>query len=551
MLLSRKSSFFSSQLIILIGLIILGCLVYAKSLGFELVYLDDNYWVNDYRWPAHTFPQIVNFFTSPDPISKNFYRPLIKLSFILNTYGGQERLWIYHLTNLLIHLVNACLVFILFKEFGYHRRMSFLLASIFTVHPMLAQSVVWIPGRTDSLMALPIFLSFIFLLKFENQGKRWFLIGHYLCWLLALMTKETALIFPAACLTYLYFIRRERLLRLLLLSLPWLIIAISWWFIRKKFITSDIASSTFWPYLKYNAQGLFFFLAKVFFPFNMPGMIIKPDMKMIEAVIVLGLVTFLLFLSKKRTRYILFALAWYIIFSLPAMATTMLFYEYRFYVPIIGALMILMEINLGKIRRGPWAESDAASPPKARRSISAVAVLLIVVLAVASFYYSDTYKDRWTFWQNAVKTSPQLSLAHNNLGSMFFLKDDLDHAEEEYKKALALNPEEPMAHLNLGIIYMKKGFYTASEEEYKKEIAIYPEMANAYYNWGVLKMSQGQNYQAEILWLKTIELNPIHITANQNLALYYFAEHNFSQARYYVQQMRAKGIPVPSALEGL
>ena len=52
--------------------------------------------------------------------------------------------------------------------------------------------------------------------------------------------------------------------------------------------------------------------------------------------------------------------------------------------------------------------------------------------------YSDRFANRMVFWKSAVQSSPQSALAHRNLGAMYYLDNDFNKAETEFKKALKI-----------------------------------------------------------------------------------------------------------------
>lgn len=77
----------------------------------------------------------------------------------------------YHLTNLLIHLANSILVFIFLGRLKVSKEISFFFSVVFAVHPVLAQAVVWLAGRKDSLLNFFVLFSFIFLIDFLEKRK--------------------------------------------------------------------------------------------------------------------------------------------------------------------------------------------------------------------------------------------------------------------------------------------------------------------------------------------------------------------------------------------
>ena len=96
---------------------------------------------------------------------------------------------------------------------------------------------------------------------------------------------------------------------------------------------------------------------------------------------------------------------------------------------------------------------------------------------------------------------------------------------------------------------MNRNRIDEAEREYKLEILINPNYENVHSNLGLLYFRQGKLREAEALWKKTLELNPKYIAAYKYLAVYYFNQKDFNSAIDYIEQLKAKGIPIPREFE--
>ncbi|MBZ0166415.1 MAG: hypothetical protein K8I00_06365, partial [Candidatus Omnitrophica bacterium] len=157
-----------------LAVILAGVILYWHSLHFELTFLDDNVWLEDYRWYLKKTTDLGSVFFQPDVLFNGlFYRPLIYLSFILDTRWDTGSLLAYRVTNIGLHVINACLVYGILRRLEYPRRLVTWFALCFTVHPVLTQAVVWIPGRTDSLLAVFVFAGFWSYVSWSADRKWW------------------------------------------------------------------------------------------------------------------------------------------------------------------------------------------------------------------------------------------------------------------------------------------------------------------------------------------------------------------------------------------
>ena len=127
--------------------------LFAPTLLTGLIDLDDTTMILDLNTPGK-YTSLKALFA---PTHGRYFRPVLKLSFIL-----ESRLWHfnypgYHLTNIIIHISNAILLYFIsltfFKEKPFSRKISFAAALLFVVHPLSCESVAWISGRTDLLSA--------------------------------------------------------------------------------------------------------------------------------------------------------------------------------------------------------------------------------------------------------------------------------------------------------------------------------------------------------------------------------------------------------------
>jgi hypothetical protein len=141
-----------------------------------------------------------SLWTYVSPSGSLYYRPLIGLSFLADTLlHGLSPFWM-HLENILLHLINAVLVFFivyhLLPENNRNTSLAPLFASfLFALHPLNTESVNWISGRTDVLATMFLLVTSLLLLKYKaGNEKRYFLVS-LVTLLAAAFSKETALAF--------------------------------------------------------------------------------------------------------------------------------------------------------------------------------------------------------------------------------------------------------------------------------------------------------------------------------------------------------------------
>ncbi len=526
-----------------------GFLVYFKSLFFGFTYLDDNVLIiNNYRFLGQLSNVLEAFRHEVFHIlhsSAAYYRPMLTVSLILDAQLGGVSPFIYHFTNIIIHLAASCLVFKFLTKLGYARQLAFFFSLIFSVHPVLAQAVSWIPGRNDSLMAVFGLASFIFFLDFLETKRIWHCLAHVFFLGLAVFTKESALMLMPMCVLYYILIwkkegrkkgeiSRHRNIPLFIFT-GWLAVSGFWFLMRSAALSNNpmpMAGVDMAKSVLLNLPALIQFIGKIIFPFNLSVLPLVQDTTFVYGILALALIVPALFFSKRaRSGFIIFGASWFLLFLLPSFirpnpAIVADFIEHRVYMPLAGFFILLLEADIIKNLDFKLKRYFAASG------------IIIILFAAITFFHIGNFKDRLSFWSNAAAKSPHSPLAHRNLGAMYYLAGLPDKAEPEYRKALELNPLEPMAHNNLGLIYASRGNFKDAEEEYKKELAINPAYDDVHFNLGVLYYKLGEFKKAEMLWKKVIELNPDYTDAYANLHAYYYSQGDFAQGAYFESKFK-------------
>lgn len=138
--------------------------------------------------------------------SGQYYRPVLYLTFLLDTFAWGLLESFMHLENILLHLGSSILVYILARQLVKAQQLNtpwlpMVTAMMFGLHPIATEPVNWVSGRTDLLAAFFVLTSQV--LFFQSIHKRSFLYGlaGAMAMLLGCLSKETALfILPAVLL---------------------------------------------------------------------------------------------------------------------------------------------------------------------------------------------------------------------------------------------------------------------------------------------------------------------------------------------------------------
>ncbi len=402
----------------------------------------------------------------------------------------------YHLTNVILHLCSALLVWHLLKKLGL--RLAWIGGLIFAIHPVLVESVAWMAELKNTL-SMPFFLlSACAWIDYERRGKSeyyWLSLGLFL---VAMLCKTTMVMFPVIILLYAWW-KRDR---------------IGWSDLKKSapfFLISLVLSLAVIKYLRYGVGeefiplggffsrmacaglSLSFYFSKCLLPVEL--LPIYPQWKIDPPSLiqflpwpVWGGAIYWLWTKAKRepwARHVLFGLGFFLLNLLPFVGfRTISFMRFTWvmdhflYLPILG-LLGLAVAALGQLEE----RLSATMRPYAMGGLAVV----LVLLAVGSHRYAKTFTNAQTQWNYTIQHSPNAWPAYNNLGNFLSDAGQLQAAMGQYGEALRLNPNYPEAHNNLGIIYAKMGRFSEAIDQFKEALRLCPTLASAQDNMAMVQ----------------------------------------------------------------
>src|SRR5215471_13407256 len=210
--------------------------VYSTALSFNFIGFDDVGILKERYFIIGDLSKIKLAFTTDAFLGTNasFYRPLQTISFMLDAFIGGPKPFIYHFTNLVLYIVGSLCVYWLLLTLGYQRLVSLLLALLFALHPMFVPMVAWIPTRGDLLLTIFVVVSFVLFIKSFRANRPGLVVWHGISFLLAFLSKETAVAVPILCLLYYHFELRKTKERKLITRyfVVWLIAGAVWYFLH-------------------------------------------------------------------------------------------------------------------------------------------------------------------------------------------------------------------------------------------------------------------------------------------------------------------------------
>lgn len=491
---SVLSDYFQRYRIHYIIIFIVIIIVYSQVLFFSLGKLDEYNiivqnltFLSDFRNLKEAFLNNPFFNRGGD-----FYRPLQNVSFMIDAHISGPEGWGYYMTNIILHGLTCCLVFYLLKLLGNKKQIAFLLTILYAVHPLFVQTVAWAPSRGDLLMAAFGLLSIISFIRYVRSNQSWLALIHIVSFGLALFSKEAAIVIPVICGLYYLFIDKEKKVSPLALSIPvlcWLLLIALFFYIRIVLVKISVPADQFGfiPFLK-NLRTLPEFIFKIFIPIGLSPMPSFSFSFTVVGIILIAVLTGLALKFKSGYgRLPAFGLAWFLLFTVPALAYINIFgsaacdyMEHRAYVPSIGILIFIDQ----------FLANDKHT--RTNKNIPVYLVLIIVIFGIYSFVYSRNYKTPVAFYNRSISTNPVSAVAWYCRGTVV-MQDEKKYTDaiRDFEEALHIKPDYARAFLNRGFCREQLNDINGAMNDYITASRLNPLAYEPHFDMASLKNSLG------------------------------------------------------------
>ncbi len=516
--LNRKFLLVSLALIVLAGI-----LVYANSLGGQLVWDDET--LVRYNPYIKDWSHLPKIFTSRlGSVAKEagaFYRPVQTFTYLVNYSFGRLNVTGYHLMNMAWHILAALSLFGLIQILFKDGKLSLLCALLFIVHPIHTEAVAYISGRADSLAAFFIFLSFILYLKHGEKKGVFVLGGMMISYVLALLSKEISLILPPLVFFYHYAFSKPVDKKAFSVLAGTLIGYILW---RLLVVGGGSVAEGIPPAFFERLPGVFVALTNYYrllvLPFDLHmeyGGLLFPyaEPKAIVGVVLLALTLLYVLSKRRRDPFLFFAAGWFFITLLPS---SNLFFpinaymaEHWLYLPSIGFFLIVARFLIALYE-----------DQKHKGLAIAVMIGLLAFYGVLTVRQNRYWNNGIDFYKRMLHYAPSSSRLYNNLAKAYHDDGKNDELIEILRAAIQLQSDNALAHNNLGNAYKETGNFKEAVRSYQQAIAIDPKHAGPYYNLSTI-YSDIENKKDEAIALlnKSIELSPNFSKSYNKLGLIY------------------------------
>lgn len=484
----------------LVVLAVLILLPYIQMNSHEFINWDDPYYIyhNPVVSAGLSWTGIAWAFTTG--ITANWH-PLTWISHMLDVSLFGPSPAAAHMTNLLWYIGCVILIFFLFLRFGASLEAAFFMAAFFGVHPLHVESVAWASERKDLLCAFFFLSSMLFYLDYAREKKWSLYLLITFTFVLSLLSKPMAVTWPCVALLLDYWpLKRFRneFRKVFYEKIPWFILTICSSIITiivqnknetvkslVDFTITDRLANALISYAVYIRQSFWPLDLTVFYPY--PNHI--NSLSVIEACVILGLLTFAAIRQRKDHPYFLWGLLFYLGVLFPAIGIIQVGVQAH-----ADRYTLLPQLGI-IIGLGLFLDKSMINI-KSRQLFAVIMSVVIIILAGLTFRQVSYWKDNVKLFNQNLAVAGDNELAHFNLGAAYLGKNDLELAVIHLSAAAGMNPGEVTTYNNLGIAYLRQNKLSLAEACFRKAILINSAIAQPHFHLAVIKIRQGNINEA-------------------------------------------------------
>ncbi len=555
-------------------ILILTVIVYSNSINNGFLNWDDDRYVTGNPYLLLSWHNIKYFFSHFYFV---MYIPLSMVSYMFDYHiVALSQPWVYHLHNLILHLINTILVFYVVKKLFSKEKdkkniYAFFVAFLFGIHPLHVESVSWIAERKDVLYSLYFLLSLLAYFKYISSKKKVFYVITFILFLLSLFAKTQAVVLSLILILIDYyrlnFLSDKKKLKaflklkdkeqwtLFLEKIPFLVLSLVFGYIAIKASGSNepfaeslshhrIAVQTGYGFIEsvmLVSYSLFMYIAELIIPFKQSAVHPYPfEQGTMPAYYFLFFIFTILFFSVliwawlKKKKLLFFSLAFFFfnIFIVLRIKNFVISEHYE-YLPSIGIFVLFV-----------YFVRELYLKHKGLRVVILILTLFYFsFLSYKTFERNKVFKDSLSFWNDVSAKYPNVIVAYYNkanylqkIGDQKIAHDkkqaskDYLQAISNYQKAIKLNDSYIGAYSNLGITFAKLGKYKKAIDNFDKVIQLDSSYGDVYSNRGNAFALIGKWKKALNDYNQSIRLKPNFPDPLYNRGLAYLNIDKFKKA---------------------
>jgi len=391
---------------------------------------------------------------------------------------------VFHLFNLVFHLISVCLVFLLLAQLLKHAGAALMGSLLFALHPLQVESVCWITGMRDVLAGVLSFGSVLLYLKFTQRKEKFlYYMGALVLFIFAITTKISALILPLIVLSIATLIKGRGIKETFKEMIPWFLIGGVIFVIALDANNTSVSHTNMYPGIADRfllaANSLYFYVSKLFWPHPLafdygylPGGMVKDP----KSYVVLALLFFALFgvirWRKRVDKVLLCGSLIFIVGLLPVLGFVPFIFQHIS--TVADRYLLISFLGVGLV----FGRLFLLFPNSVFRTVMMGS---IVLMGLKTHSQIGVWETDQTLYENAVKVNPNSWLATNNLGLVYEQQANWPKAIYYYKRSTEILPTTS-GYNNLGAAYVAANQYLNAEWAFQNAIRLQPTVKELRYN---------------------------------------------------------------------
>ena len=518
-------------------LVLAAIIVYWPASNHDFINLDDDVYVTDnpniqsgLSWQGVKWAFTTDYATN--------WHPLTWLSLMLDCELFGVRPGPMHLVNVLFHIANTILLFLVLARMTKGVWQSVFVAGLFALHPLHVESVAWVAERKDVLSTLFWLLTMLAYAWYVERPSAGRYIVALVFFAMGLMAKPMLVTLPFVLLLLDYWplgrfsFSRRLIIKLILEKAPFILLAGVSGVIT--FVIQHKAGAMAVIPLKERVANAICscldYIGKMFWPAHL-GVLYPfpagflPVAKVILYGVILILITALVFYYGRRFKYLPVGWLWYLGTLVPVIGIVHVggqaMADRYTYIPLIGLFIIIAFGAAALCRKIPFRKVILAT------LASAVLLACAVAASIQLTYWKDSLilldhtltviesksphivsAASGRHLDESFRFIPNSPVIHNNYGNALRKAGRIDEAIDYYKFALLLDPKYAPARYNLAISLGVRSRYDEATEQCRIYLVAYPNDADMQTNLGIMLLKQGKLDEGIESIKKALQINP-------------------------------------------
>ncbi|MBN2283461.1 MAG: tetratricopeptide repeat protein [Deltaproteobacteria bacterium] len=460
------------------------------------------------------------------------------------------RAGMHHLVNVLFHVMNSILLFLLLKRMTGALWQSFFVVVLFALHPLHVESVAWISERKDVLSTFFLMLTLLSYNLYTARPDLRRYLPVMIFFALGLMAKPMLVTVPFALLLLDYWPLKRLRIRVPLLSagsfvflvlekVPLFFLAtlssVITYMVQDR--TGAVIDTELVPFalrIQNTLVSYVIYLGKMFWPLRLavhyPYQGYIPGWQVAGSACIIAVITIFVIYMAKRNPYLPVGWFWYLGTLVPVIGLVQVggqaMADRYTYIPLIGLWIMFT-----------WGVSEIFLCRRYGKTFCVtVAVIIIILLAGVTNRQVRYWQNSVTLFQHSLEVAPGDYLSEHNLGVALATKSRIDEAEKHFMEAIRLNPDYGNPYFCLGIVMQSRGKTEEAKKYFMEALERDPNMAEALNGLGTIAVSEGDIPEAIVLYRKSLEIRPEQADTHDNLGIALAEQGRIDEALKHFRQ---------------